>query len=579
MHYYVQDFYLFGDVSLFLEHSLLCVKDESRKSAFPKEDSTFGQADNNKTSVNEHHCCKSFLNIPPNLPQSSCKRVRGLTRQYEFNVDLIQAVTCLKSITACVSQLSNKRLQQIFNEQWNTCDNQTENEDSGKEQKQLKCLNVEESILLLPEVNNIQDISMSKALLSNISKSNIIPMIDKELSFNSDLTDCETFDSSAELQIQHSKFDEVTEYITQPVLKNIERTNEEAKNMIDTGQVPGNDFANVPSWEALFMQTSSQNGRYKPTSPIAKQSNEVNDLFQSKPFFNENCITPITQLTQHNAPWPTFDYSPKNLTITPQNNISLISIDLKLDQPEDFNDFLEIGNHLQSFTDVLDDNRITLKTEFNKSDKPNTSVNNVIVQNPTDESTWYNNAVHNYRDGETAKPVVSYDDTRNHYNLRSLKKKKTTVTLVDSSSVAKKSKICIMYDKQASAKKFRRGRPRQWTSAKWSDLESLNVEHVIFESVRVILKTVSDEKTAEEYAVRRYWKDDLIEEAVSAVLNLCDSFRLERKPDICRKPIVTTVTETLDKIVTCVRSNKVGSHSKVHAKRKKYLNGKFMGAY
>lgn len=569
------------------------MRDKVRTLAFPEKNSTFCQADANKcgnddTCVNE--LCEYFSNIPPNL--SSYERIlqSDLTEQCEFDISFVQAIVCLKSTT--VSQLSTKRLQQIFDRQWSTQDNHAKNKGSNEEQnaKQLERLNIEkpstfkvvdiQDILMLTPRNVSDQLCNSSSVSSAQDKwdtvrnkrqkeslpefDSAIPAMDEKL-FNSnfDKSGSETFDSLAEHQMYDLKLNGTTECLTQPTSWNyVERADEEAaKNMVDTGNVPGNDFADVPfSWEAPCTQAADQNEQHKLTSSTPKQSDETNNPFQSDRFYDEAFITPniITQPTPHDVSSPTFNNSPTNLTITPLDNVSLDRIDLKLDKPQDFDNF-KTGNP-RSRTDVSNNNRSL--SEFDDLNKPNTPVSNVH-NSPHDSA--YSTEIHDYRVDETAKPAanksVSYNTTRHHYNLRSSKKKETAMTSIDPSSVIynRTETPHIECEKRPFVKKRKRGRPRKWIGAKWLDiaLEALNMEHVVLESARVILTTVSDEKMVEEYATHRRWKNNLIGEAVNAVLNMSDVLRLEGKPDICRKPIITTVTETLDKIATCMRSDKV----------------------
>ncbi|XP_024873956.1 uncharacterized protein LOC112455960 [Temnothorax curvispinosus] len=93
-------------------------------------------------------------------------------------------------------------------------------------------------------------------------------------------------------------------------------------------------------------------------------------------------------------------------------------------------------------------------------------------------------------------------------------------------------------------------------SADWLNLtlESLRIDRVITESTKVILSTLCDKKTMEEYVMKKrqrniYWKDSLEEEAVNTVLNISDIFTKEKKPNICIKVIVTAIVKTLNEIM------------------------------
>ena len=67
--------------------------------------------------------CKHFLEIPRNLSsQPFSDGIPTFIEQCKNELNFIQAIVWLKSSIACVSKIPVKQLQQIFNEQWNTCD-------------------------------------------------------------------------------------------------------------------------------------------------------------------------------------------------------------------------------------------------------------------------------------------------------------------------------------------------------------------------------------------------------------------------------------------------------------------------
>lgn len=103
-------------------------------------------------------------------------------------------------------------------------------------------------------------------------------------------------------------------------------------------------------------------------------------------------------------------------------------------------------------------------------------------------------------------------------------------------------------------------------SADWLNftLESLRIECLIIKSIEVILSTLCDKKTVEEYMIkerrrnmRNYWKDSLEEEAINTVLNISDIFITEKKPNICIKIIMTALSKTLNEITMRPQLNKI----------------------
>lgn len=103
-------------------------------------------------------------------------------------------------------------------------------------------------------------------------------------------------------------------------------------------------------------------------------------------------------------------------------------------------------------------------------------------------------------------------------------------------------------------------------SADWLNftLESLRIECLIIKSIEVILSTLCDKKTVEEYMIkerrrnmRNYWKDSLEEEAINTVLNMSDIFITEKKPNICIKVIMTAIIRTLNAMTMRPQLNQI----------------------
>lgn len=101
-------------------------------------------------------------------------------------------------------------------------------------------------------------------------------------------------------------------------------------------------------------------------------------------------------------------------------------------------------------------------------------------------------------------------------------------------------------------------------SADWLNftLESLRVEYIIIESIKVILSTLCDKKMVEEYMIkeqrrnmRNYWKGSLEEEAINAILNISDIFITEKKPNICINVIMSAIIRSLNEMTMRAQLN------------------------
>jgi len=170
----------------------------------------------------------------------------------------------------------------------------------------------------------------------------------------------------------------------------------------------------------------------------------------------------------------------------------------------------------------------------------------------------------------TANKCISVANIGHHYNLRSQKKEKTASPSVIQKPVRKER---LSAKKQSSSKK-RKSQPAKNLTKKEKknkdgtisanllnftiESELLNSEHVILTSVKVILLTLCDKRTAQKYALHRCWKDSLEEQAINTVLNVADVLRKEKKPDVCVKEIEKTIIETFDEMITSLELNEVG---------------------
>lgn len=88
-------------------------------------------------------------------------------------------------------------------------------------------------------------------------------------------------------------------------------------------------------------------------------------------------------------------------------------------------------------------------------------------------------------------------------------------------------------------------------------LDTLNVDAVTLQSVKMIFSVLQHEKIAKEYMRKRCWKDTLEQQAVNAILDFCDIFESRNKTNIYTQEIVQIVIGMLDKIIGTTELNKV----------------------
>lgn len=88
-------------------------------------------------------------------------------------------------------------------------------------------------------------------------------------------------------------------------------------------------------------------------------------------------------------------------------------------------------------------------------------------------------------------------------------------------------------------------------------LDTLNVDDVALQSVKVILSFLQNERITKQYMRKRCWRDTLEEQAVNAILNFCDVLEAENKTNLCTRQISHAVTRMLDRIIGSSELNKV----------------------
>lgn len=112
------------NVNHLLDRVLLQRRSTSRKSS--KRNPTFFHTNvrNEDATRDDYMCyrCQHFLEIPRNLsrPFVSNRMSTGFVERCKEELSFVQAIICLKSVSASVSQISVEQLQQIFDRQWDT---------------------------------------------------------------------------------------------------------------------------------------------------------------------------------------------------------------------------------------------------------------------------------------------------------------------------------------------------------------------------------------------------------------------------------------------------------------------------
>ncbi|KAL2716978.1 homeobox protein 3-like [Vespula squamosa] len=79
-------------------------------------------------------------------------------------------------------------------------------------------------------------------------------------------------------------------------------------------------------------------------------------------------------------------------------------------------------------------------------------------------------------------------------------------------------------------------------------LRTLETNNIVMKSIQIILRVFKNENIVKEYLKRKYWIDTLEKEALDAILNFSNIFRLEMKSDICDRVVLQAIEDTLEEI-------------------------------
>ncbi|XP_012231963.1 uncharacterized protein [Linepithema humile] len=592
---------------------------KSNVQAFPRRDSTFVQSNTNRNEdivYNNYKCyrCKHFLKISPNLSRPFCNRVSTVIGQCEANLSFIQAIVWLKSATTYASQIPIDKLRQIF-DKWSTRNKCNYSEERGTDDGHIEQLffPITEDLSICKETaieNKSTSLTLSD-ISCDASPQIIYESHSKFSRTNEDLQD-ENFSQTNE-DLHDENFLQTNEDLQD---ENFSQTNEDLQDK-NLALIRNKSLVFTPQRYTDCEMKNIRNEEFIPIDIIIPETDSetelenfeyLRDMFDDVPEHQKECIEKNTFFSQEKCAdnWDECKsiLSDMNRSIKSFNNydFTILSSDFDLTdlQRDPLDEILtqitemnisqiddamhweqrSAGNsqadQMQlSFSDVRNDDNFKTNVEFQIDDNyiDTRTENNDAAENVEQDSAYSTSSICAFNHDSVLK---SCDDnqrtpdtnTEHRYELRSRKKKHeeaiSSPSIIRLSGInnkrsAPKEQSLPKKHKSEQAEnllKEKEGNNEEMVSANWLNftLDSLNLEQVILESLKVILSRLCDEKTAEEYATR-CWKGSLEEEAVNAVLNVSDIFRMEKKPNVCRKEIVTAITKTFDEM-TCVQLNK-----------------------
>ncbi|OAD56133.1 hypothetical protein WN48_04007, partial [Eufriesea mexicana] len=525
--------------------------------------------DNNNTDCCR---CKQFLNIPQNLI-GACENISDYTEEYVADLNFVQSIVWLKSATMYMRDISVEQFHLIFYKQWTNIGNDQKNFINPLSNKQesdtnfdddsvytssidLLCniqrnkrhrqetynqqINPENAISTQKKINpsvfasfqslegyfNIQANTQQNIVVNNY----IVPDSDKEYSSSSDM-----FRDSLERQdTSNSVGNEVSELLEESDLTNkksvecslIVQNNDALKNAYLEAEndlvVPSDDnnFSNITLLNencSLYKQNRSQL-RIQLTSDSSRQT-----LTQAWDWnFYDNCpVISSSQIKDVESPQKDSAYDTYQLSVEriptytncnreKEDVSTFYSQKLKNITPYQRNESTNDTRDLEFLTiditkesSIFDQNQQLCLSPFYQE-------NNRSMNSNSEKSCTYS------RNSQRCKNLI--EDIE--YEKRGSKEKK--LKSVHESIVSK------IYEKEEKISS-------QWLGFM---LDTLNIDAVTFQSVKMIFSVLQHEQIATQYMRKRCWKGTLEQQAVNAILDFCDISEIRNKTNIYTQEIV-----------------------------------------
>ncbi|XP_054016253.1 uncharacterized protein LOC128896798 isoform X3 [Hylaeus anthracinus] len=481
----------------------------------------------NDNDGNDCYRCKHFLNIPQNLIKA-CEELSDCTEEYEADLIFVQAVVWLKSATTFMKNISIEQFHLIFHKQWNLMEIHRNRRNATR--KDFESFNLH---------------TIPKFLLEELH--------------------CDFLDSPKPFDTKSDREYSSCSDIFKDSLES-EEINNAAENKNEKS-VERNEFIVGVSMEDSLVATRATD----PSSIRSEFEDEWNRNDSDVTMFdndyslsrnNENKLTSesssqsIIQCTNESDSYP----RKKNVLIPPKqvnkviNNSSLLKDSAYDTYP------------LSGVRCVIkNDDTIVLS---------NGEIDNTVVYQSAISLDCFTMPNENYlSDGKQQSWLSSLKLTLDQENERTdsfmiepsqrnverqeHKDFEEDVKLMEPH--AKRIKLEWVNETDRMVKTNTEERKEGTISSKWLrfTLDALSIDEVAFQSVKVILLMLQDERIAKQYTKKRFWSNTLESEAVNAIVNFCDVFEAEKRSNACTQEIVQTITDTLEKIIGNNELNKV----------------------
>ncbi|XP_076289052.1 uncharacterized protein LOC143213259 [Lasioglossum baleicum] len=563
------------------ESSLSIVEDtlEIRNKGLKK----FAEADDTKC-----YRCKHFLSIPQNFLEGR-ETTSNFTEEHEADLRFIQAVVWLKATTRVVKDISLEQMRVLFQKQWNNilqkkndsgvCNKDVSATFSEDEEHANKCLASILSLTLTQKDDRISDNRLECAKKCGTTQfqrhTNQDDDFTKNISnlsiFCSESTQS-CFQSFAEdTVIQEKRIipESLSECSSCSDMFKDSAESEEANDNTSQKEMDDELYDNnksihsthSPSQGEMPCCNNSSQGRI-PESKIVLSGNLNENA--SADMFNESCsldnksvngsrngedrtlsgltIPGITQISIPDLQKPNSPKADSTYNTYQSNGEYCIS------QNEDKSDFLnlKIGSftsyHRCSFVDDL---------QF-----PTVNMNDIEWSPDENQEPCLSPVEPNNERNNSAR--IIQNTVRDISPFRPNRRRSQAGNLIEDGELmgSREKRRKLDFGNEMDTLQRNEGKP---VSSKWLrfTLDAMNADDIAFESMKVILSALQDEKLARQYMRDRCWKNTMEMQAVNAVLNFCDVFETENNSKACTNEVVQAVTSTLNRCIGNTELNKV----------------------
>ncbi|XP_053989045.1 uncharacterized protein LOC128881769 isoform X3 [Hylaeus volcanicus] len=481
----------------------------------------------NDNDGNDCYRCKHFLNIPQNLIKA-CEELSDCTEEYEADLIFVQAVVWLKSATTFMKDISIEQFHLIFHKQWNLMEIHRNRRNATR--KDFESLNLHTIPKFLLEELHCDFLDSPKPF---DTKS------DREYSSCSDI-----FKDSLESEEINNAAENKNE-------KSVER------NEFIVGVSMEDSLVATRATDPSSIRSEFEDEWNRNDSDVTMFDNDYSlSRNNDNKLTSESSSQSIIQCTNESDSYP----RKKNVLIPPKQVNKVINNSSFL-KDSAYDTYPLSGVRCV----IKNDDTIVLS---------NGEIDNTVVYQSAISLDCFTMPNENYlSDGKQQSWLSSLKLTLDQENERTdsfmiepsqrnverqeHKDFEEDVKLMEPH--AKRIKLEWVNETDRMVETNTEERKEGTISSKWLrfTLDALSIDEVAFQSVKVILLMLQDERIAKQYTKKRFWSNTLESEAVNAIVNFCDVFEAEKRSNACTQEIVQTITDTLEKIIGNSELNKV----------------------